>query len=176
MTARIKPTLTYERVNELLRYDPATGKMYWKVRRQRIKQGAEAGSTVKSKYHRTQYRQVGIDGKVYLSHRVAWLLHYGVWPDTGIDHWDGNGLKNLSSNLREASKKENGRNARMRRDNTSGFTGVHWYKDAKKWRARIQISNKEKHLGYFTDINDAKAAYEDAKVMNGFTERHGRDL
>jgi hypothetical protein len=41
----------------------------------------------------------------------------------------------------------------MRVDNKSGFTGVHWYKPYNKWVAKVKVSGKAEHLGYFKDIN-----------------------
>jgi hypothetical protein len=48
-------------------------------------------------------------------------------------------------------------------NNTSGYRGVHWNKGHKKWVARIKINGKKKHLGEFNSIDDAHAAYLQAK-------------
>lgn len=52
-------------------------------------------------------------------------------------------------------------------NNTSGFTGVCWYKNTNKWHSRINDFNtdKKKHLGYFTDIQDASKAYIKARKI-----------
>jgi len=49
-------------------------------------------------------------------------------------------------------------NRGIRSDNTSGIKGVSWHKQASKWRAYVQVENKEKHLGYFTTLKEAAAA------------------
>lgn len=165
----MKNELTFERASELLRYDEETGKIFWRVTRGGwIKDGAEAGSQ-----WRNTYRQIKIDGRLYKAHRVAWLLHYGVWPKNQIDHIDGDGLNNRPENMRDVTQRENTRNARMRSDNTSSVTGVYWYKPYGTWKAQININGKRKHLGYFTDFGEAAAAYRKAAEANGFTERHG---
>jgi hypothetical protein len=68
----------------------------------------------------------------------------------------------LSGNLREATRLENGRNLRRKRNNTSGYIGVSWSKVAGKWHAYIKVSRKRIHLGLFTDILEAARAYDDA--------------
>ncbi len=37
----------------------------------------------------------------------------------------------------------------IRSDNTSGYRGVRWHKESKKWRATVTWNSKEKHLGCF---------------------------
>jgi hypothetical protein len=50
---------------------------------------------------------------------------------------------------------ENQMNRSMQSNNTSGIKGVHFHKNTNKWRARISIDGKQKHLGLFTNIEDA---------------------
>jgi hypothetical protein len=45
---------------------------------------------------------------------------------------------------------------------TSRYRGVCWYKSTKKWRARIGVDGKTKHLGSFVDEDDAGRAYDAA--------------
>lgn len=166
--------LTYERASELLRYDPDTGKIYWKAKPSKsapINVGDEAGTFLRIR--RNTYRQIRIDGQAYYAHRIAWLLHFGTWPANGIDHLNGVGTDNRPCNLREATTQENRKNQRMQRNNTSGVTGVYWDKSAGKWKAQIGIDGKNKSLGYFTDIDEAAEAYRKAANELGFTERHG---
>jgi hypothetical protein len=51
-------------------------------------------------------------------------------------------------------------NKKMNSNNTSGVKGVYWCKNANKWRAKIQVDGKEKHLGLFSNLEDAKKARE----------------
>jgi len=41
--------------------------------------------------------------------------------------------------------------------------GVTWHERSKKYRARININGKEKHLGIFKTVAEAKAAFDSAK-------------
>ncbi|EDS5488997.1 HNH endonuclease, partial [Salmonella enterica subsp. enterica serovar Typhimurium] len=59
------------------------------------------------------------------------------------------------SNLRDISVAENNLNKSIRLDNKSGTSGVNWDIKREKWRATGQINRKQKHLGYFKNIDDA---------------------
>lgn len=52
-------------------------------------------------------------------------------------------------------------------NNTSGYTGVSLSKKYKKWQVQISDFNTSqyKHLGYFTNIEDAKDAYNKARKI-----------
>jgi hypothetical protein len=88
-------------------------------------------------------------------HREVMGLGYG--DPLKVDHRvSGNTLDNRKSNLRLANDQQNTHNARRRKDNTSGFKGVHFIKGW-KYRARIQVNGKRIVLG---DRATPEAAYE----------------
>jgi len=68
-------------------------------------------------------------------------------------------LLNTRANLRIATNAQNQHNSRQRSDNTSGTKGVSWYKRDRKWQAKIKVDRKLYHLGFFSRIEDAAAAY-----------------
>ncbi|WEL95620.1 HNH homing endonuclease [Xanthomonas phage vB_XooS_NR08] len=83
--------LTFEDVDKLLAYEPETGVLTWKVfRGYTAKAGSVAGCLDKT----VGYIQVWANGKRYLAHRLAWLLHTGAWPIQHLDHIDGNPSNN----------------------------------------------------------------------------------
>lgn len=84
-------------------------------------------------------------------------------PSLVTDHIDRNPLNNQRKNLRFVSKSENGFNSKTRADNTSGRKGISWNKLVGKWRAYIHINKKEKHLGYFSTVDEAVMAREKAE-------------
>lgn len=77
-----------------------------------------------------------------------------------VDHINGDGLDNRKENLRVCTHKENTRNRKIQKNNTSGFTGVVWDKPRNKWRAHIKYLGKLIFIGHFIDKNEASTAYE----------------
>ena len=75
-----------------------------------------------------------------------------------VDHIDNNPKNNAPANLRWATSTQNNQNSSMRKDNKSGVKGVNWKKTTQKWRAQIKIDGINVHLGYFTELEDAKQA------------------
>ena len=72
-----------------------------------------------------------------------------------IDHKNRNKLDNKLSNLRYATNSENQMNRSKQKNNTSGITGVIFYKKTNKWLCNIKINGKLKHLGLFSNKQDA---------------------
>ena len=85
------------------------------------------------------------------------------------DHINGDTLDNQRRNLRPATRSQNGANARISKRNTSGFKGVSWHKQVKKWVAKIRVNRKLLHLGLFVSAEDAARAY-DAAALKYFGE------
>ena len=75
-----------------------------------------------------------------------------------IDHRNHILTDNRKSNLRYASKSENCRNSKPQSNNTSGIPGVSLNKKSNKWVAYIYVNNIRKHLGTFTNKEDAITA------------------
>ena len=129
--------LTQARLKELLDYDPSTGLFTWKVGRSGVRKGSSAGSL-----NNHGYMRISIDGKRYQSHIVAFLYMTGSFPHEEVDHMNNIRDDNRWENLREASKYQNAKNTKIRKDNTSGFKGVYWHKRHKKWTVQINKNKK----------------------------------
>ena len=148
-----------EDLRKSLDYNSETGEFRWKVSAGRVRAGSPAGTVQPNGRLYIQFQ-----GKLYFAHRLAWLLTYGKWPDEMIDHLDGNPLNNRISNLRDVSRSVNNQNQREAgSDNSTGFLGVSFPKRAGKFRSRIMLNGKLKHLGYFPTAELAHAAYLAAK-------------
>ena len=151
--------LNSTRLKELLQYDPDTGIFRWiNDMSRRVKANDKAGClTTKG------YVQIRIDKGSYVAHRLVWLYMYGSFPDTGIDHIDGDRKNNARNNLRLANQSENCQNLKKSRGR-SGFLGVtkHSYRD-NYWKASIKLKGKQTHLGYFKTPEEAHQAYITAK-------------
>lgn len=113
--------LSADYVRSILEYDSETGTLTWRVRRaQRSPAGALAGS-VNSK---TGYRVVRVDGRIFLAHRLIWLLVTGAMPAEVVDHRNGARADNRWTNLRACSQQENCANRKTRRDSSTGVANV----------------------------------------------------
>lgn len=99
--------------------------------------------------------------KARLIHQLvaeAFLNHTPNGMKIVVDHLDFDRINNHVDNLRLISNRENTNQKHMK--STSKYVGVHWYKLTKKWRARIHVNGKRKHIGYYTDELVASKAYQ----------------
>jgi hypothetical protein len=101
-------------------------------------------------------------------------MAHGAWPEGEVDHIDHDKSNNRISNLRVTTRTGNGRNASLFRTNTSGASGVEWYKMRQRWRAYISVNNRRVHLGYFDAFDEAVAARKTAEINLGYHPNHGR--
>jgi hypothetical protein len=160
-----KADLTAARLRELLNYDPDTGLFTWRInigcghRRAQIKRriGDLAG------YANTYgYVMIGIEGREYRAHRLAWLYMTGEWPGGLIDHDNREKADNRWVNLREADKSLNAQNVlRAWSSSRTGLQGVSY--QANGYFARIRLRGKVTYLGRFKSADEAHAAYLAAK-------------
>lgn len=106
--------------------------------------------------HRRTFYATGTGG--LRMHRVI----IGAKKGQIVDHIDGDGLNNRRANLRITTAAQNARNCRLRKDNTSGFKGVHFDNQNGWWRAQINIDGKRVALGTFDTAEAAYASYCEA--------------
>lgn len=84
------------------------------------------------------------------------------------EHVNNDTLDNRRENLRKCSSPQNTRNRRLFSNNTSGYTGVHWDANARKWRALVRHNGRHVYLGFFgSPIEAARARDEAAKRLHG---------
>lgn len=162
--------LTYEQASEILEYSPSDGELRWK----KTTSSHSVKGRVAGRYTASRHTVVGIYGKKYQAHRLAWLLHTGKWPERFIDHRNGIKSDNRIENLRQCDMSENNQNKARRRDNRSGFTGVMWQKKA--WRAKICTRGVNRWLGAFKTPEEAYRAYLSAKAEDHWFQPIPRDL
>lgn len=97
VTSTKEARLSVEVVRHLLQYDPDEGLLTWK---ESPRYGIPAGSIAGSRNARG-YIQVMVAGQKHYAHRLAWALHYGVWPTRVIDHINREKTDNRIQNLRD---------------------------------------------------------------------------
>lgn len=167
-----RPLPSAERLRNLLDYDPETGVLRWKVRtdvgkRWNVRYAGKVAGTVDG----DGYLQIKIDDKSVMAHRLAWVIHYGTWPNI-VDHIDGTRNNNRIANLRSVTRKLNQRNQKRHKSNTSGRTGVYWNRVTRLWVAAIKIGKKSHYLGSYSEFPEAVAARIKAEKFYQFTGRH----
>jgi hypothetical protein len=103
------------------------------------------------------YRRLSWRGKRYLEHHLVWLYHHGEFPAFNIDHINRIPSDNRIENLRlcENNQKDNMQNRGLGSNNKSGYTGVCWCKNEKRWKCYIKLNGKKMHLGTFKQKEDA---------------------
>ena len=93
----------------------------------------------------------------------------GCVPGDGIfvDHRDtGQTLNNQRSNLRVATRAENNRNQRLRRDSGTGCKCVRLHKRTGKYEAYLKVDGKLKSFGYRDTPEEAGLLVLEAAVQN----------
>jgi hypothetical protein len=153
------PELTLERARELFNYNQDTG-----IFTRRKSLGPRAKATSVGGYTDKGYVIIGVDGRSYKAHRLAWFFVHGSWPNHEIDHINGIKDDNRIANLRDATTATNQHNVRAAHlNNSSGFLGVCLDRRCKKFMAQIKASGKNIYLGRYTTPEEAHQAYVTAK-------------
>lgn len=146
--------------NEIFRYEP-DGTIWWKEQTKcagaRRKMDKPVGYITRGRYLRFDFKH-----KTYAVHIAIWEMHYGpVTPGMEIDHKNNIRSDNRIENLQELTHGENTKKQLARKDSTTGYRGVRFRKDTKKFRADIMVDYKHKSLGCF---DTAEEAYEARKA------------
>lgn len=149
--------------SELIEYDPETGLFRWSEtlagdRRRRV-------GWFPGKADTRGYLQVRVNGRLWLAHRLAWLLMTGSPPSKQIDHVNRIKTDNRWSNLRPATHAENQRNRGLQSNNSTGYCGVYRRTlkgGGERFEAYIKVAGTVRHLGCFSTADAAYAARCDA--------------
>ena len=145
--------ITQARLKEVLRYDPNTGDFTWLVRvGGMVSVGGKAGTGQKG------YVRIGIAGKGYQAHRLAFLYMTGKWPTKEVDHANGNRSDNRWQNLREASHSENQCNSGPSVNSATGFKGVRKSTTGPNYQVSVSKNNKQHEV----------CGFETAEIANEF--------
>ena len=185
--------ITPDLCRQLLRYEPETGKLFWKPRpvimfadspyRGGIRTAEWACNAWNSKWAESEaftasngdgYRVGAICRVNFRAHRVAWAIVHGEWPADQIDHINGDRSDNRLDNLAPVTNAINHQNEGMPKNNTSGVAGVYWCKHTGKWRALVKVNYKSRCLGRYATIAEAQAARKAELDRLGFAEGHGQ--
>jgi hypothetical protein len=154
---RRKPLPPGDELRRMFRYDPLSGKLYWRKRADKNASwntqhaGRRAGTV------RGGRRYINILGHgPLLAYRIIWKMVYETEPLV-IDHKDGNPTNDRLCNLRAATNAQNIWNARPY--GAIPLKGVRYNKRKGRWVAGIRVNGHNILLGYFHCPADAHAAY-----------------
>lgn len=94
-----------------------------------------------------------------------YLHNFLIQPKSGfeVDHSDGNGLNNVRSNLREATRCQNCQNRRVSQSKKSKLPRGVYHCD-RGFTSFISVNKKKIYLGYFLSKEDAIRAREEAEI------------
>jgi len=158
---------TVDEVRRALRYEPDTGKLFWRWRDDianhvnRRFAGKEAFTAVSG-----GYRIGGFKGKVYTAQTMVWVIQNGEWPAGKIwrssDDKSDNRVENLRDSVRGGGRKVGSMSSKQK-NNKSGYVGVCFIETLGKWTAYVSKGGKQIRLGYFDQIEDAIAARKAAE-------------
>lgn len=187
MAARELPSV--EKVRQLFRYDPETGRIFWRKRTvdhfdyappetretlckrfNRRFEDKEAGGT----HHAFGYRMVKWtigpgEHRAFSAHRLAWCLFHGEWPSHEVDHIDGDPANNQISNLRDVPQRINARNRRTGLGELP--LGVRPSSNGKRWKA-VYWDNGPRYIGSYDTMDLAAEAAKAKRLELGYSERH----
>ena len=153
--------MTQDELKEKLHYDQETGLFTWlESPVSNIPAGRVAGAKVKAGGGK-EYVQIGIAGRKYYAHRLAWLYVTGELPVMKVCHINGDTSDNRWANLMQMNAFENQHSRRPVSLGNNTYPGVN--ERGGRFSAGIRIRGQRKHLGTFPTAELAYAAYLDAR-------------
>lgn len=150
----------------------------WKIDHYKIKAGDNVKCDKGNGYIRIHYRR-----KSYVAHRIIVTLFGFDVDGKVVDHIDGNPFNNLIENLRVVSQKENRRNSKIRKDNTSGYSGIKFFENKRhwifNWHENGRRNTKTFHIRNFNNDKDAALLaaiqFRETKLAEiGYSYTHGK--
>jgi hypothetical protein len=151
MTRHKKPNIAHDELTQLVNYDLNTG-----VFTRRFSRGDHAPGSLIGGKSPQGYWYIGVGGKQYPAHRLAWFYVNKEWPDGDVDHINRDRLDNRIANLRVTNRSFNIHNT----DIAKGVSGVRGVSKTSygKWEARIEIQRVGYQIGTFNTIEEAAEA------------------
>lgn len=173
------------KIRQILKFYPETGQLVWREIDATVYSQTEARSPESLALNHNSrragkpaghldtdgYLKIGVFGKRHGAHRLAWVIHYGCWPNGVIDHINGIPIDNRIENLRDVTQRENSRNrSRVSKKSASGEIGVYVEKNG-KFRAQGMSDGKFIYLGVHSTMEAALAARKAFEVEHGLIIR-----
>ena len=152
-----KSTLTQERLQQVVHYDPASGQFRWRMQQGLEERAGEiAGCSMRS-----DYWCIHIDGRGYRAHQLAWLYMTGAWGRPLIAHRDGDPFNNRWRNLRLANSPDDVSRRPRQAGHNARVAGIALDRFG-LWTARVSTPERVYFLGRFATNEAAHEAYATA--------------
>lgn len=106
------------------------------------------------------YGRFGYGGKLVPAHRLSYAWAHGEVPEgMQVDHRCHHSSCVRPDHLRLVTPGQNAQNRRgANSSNATGIRGVSWHKRNRKYQARVILSGKTYHAGYYDTLEEAEAA------------------
>lgn len=111
--------------------------------------------------NKNRYSRIWCGNKMIFRHRIIAYTYLGLDLENQkqqIDHQDGNKLNNSLDNLRVVTHQQN-------QWNQTKAKGYYFNKASQKWKAQINLNNKNIYLGLFNTESEARVSYLTAKLI-----------
>lgn len=155
------PVETEKALREVLCYDPASGLFVWlKTVHSHATMYTFAGTINKKGYRVIQFHKI-----MFRANRLAIWFTTGKWPESVVDHIDGNKSNDRLKNLRDVTQSINMQNqCKPHKRNKSGYIGV----SIQNGKYIAQINYKDfggvKYLGSYDTPEEAHGVYLATKI------------
>lgn len=158
-----KEKITLKQALKYFSYNPETG-VFIKKKNKKV-----AGYFDKFGYVILLYKN-----KPIKAHRLAFLVMTGTWPIAEVDHINGGKADNRWANLRDVSHNENRKNLKLYKNSKSGFRGIAWCTENKKYYVYINDNGRRLFLGRYSSFDDAVNVRIEAERNLSYHINHGR--
>lgn len=109
------------------------------------------------------YLILKIKGKQFKAHRVAWLLNYGDFPNSELDHKNRIRTDNRIENLRESNRKQQVHNLSIKPNKETGVVGIYYDISTKGLKKKYTFHANKKTYRFYT-LEEAIKAKKEMKV------------
>ena len=106
------------------------------------------------------------------------IRNFIKWVDTDSNWEEGLSLDRIDNdkeyspdNCTFSTRTIQSINQRQQSNNTSGYVGINWDTRVSKWRARVHMFKKEKHIGTFKTIEEAVQARDNYIIENNLPHK-----
>lgn len=158
---------TYQHINQalllhLFSYDPDSGTL------SRKRSGTRAKAGPVTRKNDEGYIILSVEGATCLAHRVIWFMVKGTWPESTIDHDNGDKADNRWDNLKPRTFTQNMLNYRSPSKSTTGIRGLR--KSGEGWRGCVCYQGKD----YYTPTRVWQTSVaKDLSILREHLKIHG---